>query len=797
VTTRTHRIAALLFAAAVAPSAACMSTDPDPGDPGDPDHPDGETGKVTVRYPWGTVEEDYVVIGGLVVINGDLELGPASLLGDRANITMNTDKRWTSNQVRFAFLDDVTDTAKTRIRNAAQSIEDISPLDFIEIANPCADGTGAACATDYVLFRRWDESYGLSNSIGMAGGQQRITAPDGFSTGGYRHELMHAIGSSHEQKRADAAEYVTINEECLEVDDMGNPTMLSQFTPGADPSTSFGTYDFTSIMQYRSSSFRRDDYLLAPCNGNQPLERIDGSCPAATCVDADGNGSREFINSTSALSAGDIDSLWAMYGTPLNVSDANDRFGAVVAHGDFDGDGREDLAVGAPGEDTVSNTVNSAGAVMVYKGTEDGFQPWDVLHQGAFGALEEAGDDLGAALAVGDFDDDGIDDLAVGAPGESVGGGTDVDEGAVYLFTGGATGLTYAHAVTQDDLGALVEADDRFGEALAKGDYDGDGIDDLAIGSPGETHGDGIHAGHVYVMRGTGNTNAMLTTWSDVGQETLSTAPNASGGIIPPPTPLGTDAAGERFGASIASGRFDEDTRDDLVVGAYCDAHVANCAGGAYLYRGGTLAQGMRGWMRVNQGSIDNASDHFGRAVAGGDADMDGDDDILIGAPQHDTSGASNSGIVLWVETEGHVVIGTAQITQPNSDAGVNDNYGYSIDIGINGAFDVIAIGAPNEQWGAGLAAGAVFVLNASDTAGEPVFQEILRASPASDELTEDSFGTAVAVFTDGGADYLIVGNPGENTSSGMVQVFEASPSGTDFDQGQVVTQDLSGTRVD
>jgi hypothetical protein len=795
VTTRTHRIAALLFAAAVAPTAACMSTDPgdpDPGDPAGADHPDGETGKVSVRYPWGTVEEDYLVVGGLVVINGDIELGPVSILDDRANITMNFAKRWTSNQVRFAFLGDVTNTARDRIRAAAQSIEDISPLDFIEIANPCADGVGAACATDYVLFRRWDESYGLSNSIGMAGGQQRITAPDGFSTGGYRHELMHAIGSSHEQKRADAGSFVTINEECLEVDDMGNPTMLSQFTPGADPTTSFGTYDFTSIMQYRSSSFRRDDYLLAPCNGNQPLERIAGSCPNATCVDADGNGSREFINSTSVLSAGDIDSLWAMYGSPLAAHEANDRFGAAIVHGDFDGDGRTDFAVGAPGEDTVSNTVNSAGAVMLFKGTEDGFQPWKLITQGSYGALEEAGDELGTSLAVGDWNDDGVDDLAVGAPGESVGAGTDVDEGAVYLFAGGDAGLTYAHAVTQVEVSANVEADDRFGQALATGDFDADGIDDLAIGSPGETHGDGIHSGHVYVMRGTGNANPALTEWSDVGQETLATAPNQDGGILPPPAPLGTDAIGEQFGASLGVGRIDEDTRDDLVVGAWCDAQLANCAGGAYLYRGGTLAQGMRGWMRVNQGSIDNASDHFARSIALIDADMDGDDDILIGAPQHDTAGSSNSGIVLWVEPEGHVIIGTATIGQPNSDAGVNDNFGYAITAGTTGAFDVIAIGAPNEQWGAGAAAGAVFVLAASDTAGQPVFEEVLRASPASDELGEDMFGAALAVYADGGRDYLL-----EDVNAGMVQVFEASPSGTDFDQAQAVTQALSGTRVD
>ena len=94
---------------------------------------------------------------------------------------------------------------------------------------------------------------------------------------------------------------------------------------------------------------------------------------------------------------------------------------------------------------------------------------------------------LGSALAAGDFDCDGFDDLAVGIPDDDDNNGALADVGFVLVVYGAAGGLVAADHQVWDQQSleqAVEEADDRFGAALAAGDFDDDGCDDLAIGSP-------------------------------------------------------------------------------------------------------------------------------------------------------------------------------------------------------------------------------------------------------------------------------------------------------------------------
>jgi hypothetical protein len=165
---------------------------------------------------------------------------------------------------------------------------------------------------------------------------------------------------------------------------------------------------------------------------------------------------------------------------------------------DFNGDGFADLAVGVPYED--AGRVVDAGAVNVQYGSATGLttRPGQIFTQVA--GLPEAGDLFGYALASGDFNSDGIPDLAVGAPGEDVGSVSDA--GAVSVLYGSTTGLTTANARLFTQVGSAPETADLFGYTLAAGDFNHDGFTDLAAAAPNEGVFSVVGAGAVSVLNG-------------------------------------------------------------------------------------------------------------------------------------------------------------------------------------------------------------------------------------------------------------------------------------------------------
>ncbi|MFM2161647.1 MAG: hypothetical protein RLZZ383_1159, partial [Pseudomonadota bacterium] len=120
----------------------------------------------------------------------------------------------------------------------------------------------------------------------------------------------------------------------------------------------------------------------------------------------------------------------------LGDPETSDRLGKVVASGDFDADGFDDLALGVPDENIGSDT--NSGFVEVLYGGPSGLSTAGMqqFFQGTagLGGATEVDDAFGAALAVGDFDGDGYDDLAVGVPGED-------GAGLVEVLFGGPGGL--------------------------------------------------------------------------------------------------------------------------------------------------------------------------------------------------------------------------------------------------------------------------------------------------------------------------------------------------------------------
>ncbi len=226
-----------------------------------------------------------------------------------------------------------------------------------------------------------------------------------------------------------------------------------------------------------------------------------------------------------------------------------DGFGSALASGDFNGDGYADLAIGVPDEDLESDdeTFFGVGAVHVVFGGPLGLQP-DAERVVLMSELASVASGLafGSALVVGDFDGDGLDDLVVAAP-NAIG-----LSGFVVRYFG--ADLAIGERLDIGDVSALGPApNDAFGAALAARDFDGDGIDDLAIGAPGHDQSRGL-----VIVRFADDSSVTLT--QDVINWTVA-------------------QAGDRFGASLAAHDFDADGHADLAVGAPGDV-VNGIAGG-------------------------------------------------------------------------------------------------------------------------------------------------------------------------------------------------------------------------
>lgn len=379
----------------------------------------------------------------------------------------------------------------------------------------------------------------------------------------------------------------------------------------------------------------------------------------------------------------------------LETPEAGDRFGQALALGDFDGDGVDDLAVGAPGEGGTSAFTAQSGAVLLFRGfkvpnpvvkhQDHDFMPWRTLRRHDLGHLPMRADDaLGHALVSADFNGDGFDDLAMGAPGaDSVLGEA---TGRVFVGWGSPSGLGEFDDLSPSSAGLLPTGYDRFGWALAAGDVNDDGLMDLAIGAPGTSHGDGEAAGHAHVMVGT---PFGLEAWSGVFQETprtaLSPAQDDDG------SPLGTSQAFDEFGGSLALGDLDNDGRADLVVGAPGDLAGDTRAGAVYVFQ--SAEDGLRGWSRIDQtgapdGTAENEFfDGFGFSVAIGNFKTSNwyENEIVVGVPFEDLEefssvGYADAGVVdMFENVMGHIQWHSRKHQSPASDNRAGDMFGWAL----------------------------------------------------------------------------------------------------------------------
>lgn len=340
----------------------------------------------------------------------------------------------------------------------------------------------------------------------------------------------------------------------------------------------------------------------------------------------------------------EVSALDGTDGFVLNGIDADDFSGfSVSAAGDVNGDGLDDLFIGAYGANP-NNALVGQGYVVF--GQQSGFGASLTLSAltgtNGFRITGISPEDQAgyAVSTIGDVNNDGVDDLLIGAPNADPNG---FSSGQAYVVFGRSGGfpanlaLSSLNGSTGFRMDGLSQEGNLGFSVSGAGDFNGDGINDFMVGAP-RADLNTTASGRVYVIFGRSGGFPATFNLSEL---------NGTNGFV-----LNGAAGEDRLGAALSSaGDINDDGLDDLLIGAPGADPNGLSSGRSYVVfgRSGNYSA------QLNLGNLDgvngfqmngvSAGDEAGRSLSQiGDINGDGIDDIIIGAPNADPDGNSSAG---------------------------------------------------------------------------------------------------------------------------------------------------------
>ena len=473
--------------------------------------------------------------------------------------------------------------------------------------------------------------------------------------------------------------YVTDATDCDDADGRVNPGEVELCEDGIDndcdgAGCGLGSRNLSTAIQYTGESAYNYAGVVSGAGD------VDGDGYDDMLVGAQANDDGGLYSGAAYLLLGSAAPASASLSTAIQYTGeaASDSAGVSVSGaGDVNGDGYDDMLVGAPYNDDSGSDAGAAYLLLGSAAPASASLSSAIQYSG-----ERASDGAGWSVSsAGDVNGDGYDDMLVGAPYNDDAG---TDGGVAYLLLGSAapasaslsTALQYTGEAASDDAGAVSGA----------GDVDGDGYGDMLVGARGNDDG-GYYAGAAYLLLGT----------AAPASARLSTAIEYTG-----------EEAGDYAGGSVSSaGDVNGDGYDDMLVGAFGNGDGSYSSGAAYLLLG-SAAPASASLSAATKYTGEAASDSAGVSVSSaGDVDGDGYDDMLVGALSGGGAGAAY--LLLGSAAPASVSLSTAY---QYSGEGGYDFAGY-----VSGAGDVDSDGYDDMLVGAsyngdgGFYAGAAYLL--------------------------------------------------------------------------------------